>query len=56
MATSIGTVYPADADPLVIETVVRGLAKEWPKAKRATLDAQLERDLAKLAERLPVDI
>jgi putative membrane-bound dehydrogenase-like protein len=43
----------ADADPAVIEPVVRGLAKGWPKDSKPALDAQFEKDLARLATRLP---
>ncbi len=43
----------ADADPAVIDPVVRGLARGWPKDSRPTLDAQFEKDLGRLALRLP---
>jgi putative membrane-bound dehydrogenase-like protein len=43
----------ADADPVVIEPVLRGLAKGWPKDSRPTLDPQFEKDLSRLAARLP---
>jgi putative membrane-bound dehydrogenase-like protein len=43
----------ADADPAVIDPVLRGLAKGWPKDSRPKLDAQFEKDLGRLATRLP---
>ena len=43
----------ADADPVVIDSVIRGLAKGWPKGSQPTLDAEFEKDLTRLAARLP---
>jgi putative membrane-bound dehydrogenase-like protein len=42
----------AQANPAVAETAIRGLSKGWPRSKLPKMDAQLERDLGKLAARL----
>jgi putative membrane-bound dehydrogenase-like protein len=51
---SIGAVVSrlADAEPAVIEAVVRGLARGWSKKHRPELTAALEKDLTRLAARL----
>ncbi len=43
----------AGADPVVIDPVIRGLAAGWPKGGPPALDADFERDLSRLAARLP---
>jgi putative heme-binding domain-containing protein len=42
----------ANANPAVAETVVRGLAKGWPKQPLPNLDEQVEKALSRLASRL----
>jgi putative membrane-bound dehydrogenase-like protein len=42
----------ADAEPEVIEAVLRGLARGWSKQHRPELTAALEKDLTRLAARL----
>ncbi len=51
---SVGTLVArlADADPAVAETVIRGLAKGWPKKQVPKLDQRAEEALARLAGRL----
>ena len=41
-----------DADPKVVDAVVRGLAKGWPVGKAPALDEKLERTVVKLAARV----
>jgi putative membrane-bound dehydrogenase-like protein len=43
----------ADADVNVADTVVRGLAKGWPKGRAPRLGERVEQDLERLAARLP---
>jgi putative membrane-bound dehydrogenase-like protein len=51
---SVGKVLTrlASAEPKVVEAVVRGLARGWPKQQRPVLGEAEEKELAKLASRL----
>ncbi len=42
----------ADADPTLAETVVRGLAKGWPRSSTPKLTEAVDKDLVRLAARL----
>ncbi len=44
-----------EADPRVVDAVVRGFIKGWPSGKTPRLDAAFEDNLAKLATRLPAE-
>ncbi|HYT89831.1 MAG TPA: PVC-type heme-binding CxxCH protein [Gemmataceae bacterium] len=52
---SVGPVLArlAEADPAVIASVVRGLAKGWPKSRRPKLEEGIDKALTQLAARLP---
>jgi putative membrane-bound dehydrogenase-like protein len=54
---SVGSVVAklADADPAVIDAAVRGLLKGWPASQPPKLDASLEKDLGRLAAKLPAE-
>ncbi|HYV39015.1 MAG TPA: glycosyl hydrolase, partial [Gemmataceae bacterium] len=41
----------ADAEPAVADPIIRGLVAGWPKGKTPKLDAQFEKDLARLVAR-----
>lgn len=53
---SVGAVLAGltETEPAVAETVIRALARTWPKKQRPQLDAAAEKALLRLAARLPV--